>query len=83
MLVRICDPQSQQRTHQEFLVTKNTESARCGRRGIIFHLDVETILVSFAAEETAAKFCQTVKSIRCAFVKKRTTWSNVEQCVKV
>ena len=49
---------------QDFLVSRKSESAKCGRRGIIFHLDVETILLKFADEDTARKFTQMVSGIR-------------------
>lgn len=55
---------SGQKLLQEFLVKKLTESAKCGRRGVIFHLDVETILLTFADEEKARKFTQMVAGIR-------------------
>ncbi len=63
MLLRICESSSG-RTEQEFLVKKSVESARCGRSGIIFHLDVETIFIKFSDEESARKFGQMVNSIR-------------------
>ena len=62
MLVRITN--SSGGTEQEFLVKQSVESARCGRKGIVFHLEVETMLMTFKDEETAKKFTQMVDSIR-------------------
>lgn len=49
---------------QEFLVKVTVESARVGRRGIVFHLDVETLLFRFDEEEAAKRFTQMVASIK-------------------
>ena len=55
MLVRITNPRANNKSEQEFLVKKSVESARVGRKGIIFHLDVEataggwTVLEQIAA----------------------------------
>ncbi len=62
MLLRMCGSSGE--TLQEFLIKKTTESARLGRRGVIFHLSVETILVKFDDEEKAKKFSQMVAEIR-------------------
>ncbi len=62
MLLHICGPNGSSR--QEFLVKKSTESAKCGRKGIIFHLDVETILIKFEDEALGRKLTQSVGSIR-------------------
>lgn len=66
MLIKLYNPASlsQGRVEQEFLVKQSVESARVGRQGIIFHLDVETILLRFQSEEPARKFTQMVNSIR-------------------
>jgi hypothetical protein len=62
MLVRLLGPHGG--SLQEFLVQKTVESARVGRKSIVFHLDIETILIKFTDEEKARKFMQMVKSIR-------------------
>ncbi len=62
MLLRLCGAPGD--SLQEFLVKKTTESARVGRRGVIFHLGVETILIKFEDEEKAKKFSQMVAEIR-------------------
>ena len=49
---------------QEFLVKSSVESARLGRRAIVFHLDIETILLRFKDEEKARKFTAMVNSVR-------------------
>lgn len=65
MLVRICENcQPASVTLQEFLVKRTVESARFGRSGIIFHLDVETIMLKFKDREAAQKFSSMVNGIR-------------------
>ena len=66
MLVRLCNGSSGE-TLQEFLVKHTIESARVGKHGIIFHLDIETILLRFSELETAKKFFTMVSSIRLAY----------------
>ena len=63
MLVRLYNGSSGE-TLQEFLVKQTVESARVGKRGIIFHLDIETILLKFSDHEIARKFSTMVSSIR-------------------
>ena len=64
MLVRITNPRANNKSEQEFLVKKSVESARVGRKGIIFHLDVETIMLKFNDEEKCRKFTAMVSAIR-------------------
>ena len=63
MLVRLCNGANGD-TLQEFLVKQTVESARVGKHGIIFHLDVETILLKFSDFENSRKFAAMVSSIR-------------------
>ena len=49
---------------QEFLAKKSVESARVGRKSVVFRLEVETIMIRFQEEETAKKFTQMINSIR-------------------
>ena len=52
------------RSLQEFLVKQNVESSRVGTRGIIFKLEIETVLVRFEDEAVAKKFASIVNDIR-------------------
>jgi len=63
MLVRLCNGANGD-TLQEFLAKQTVESARVGKHGIIFHLDVETILLKFSDIENCRKFAAMVSSIR-------------------
>ena len=63
MLVRLCNGANGD-TLQEFLVKQTVESARVGKHGIIFHLDVETIMLKFSDFENSRKFAAMVSSIR-------------------
>ena len=63
MLVRLCNGANGE-TLQEFLAKQTVESARVGKHGIIFHLDVETMLMKFADIESSRKFAAMVSSIR-------------------
>ena len=63
MLVRLCNGANED-TLQEFLAKQTVESARVGKHGIIFHLDVETILLKFSDIENCRKFAAMVSSIR-------------------
>ena len=47
MLVKICEESEQ----KEFIVSKGSEFARVGRKGIIFKLSTETLLLTFASDE--------------------------------
>eukprot|EP00096_Caligus_rogercresseyi_P001762 TRINITY_DN1297_c0_g1_i4.p1 TRINITY_DN1297_c0_g1~~TRINITY_DN1297_c0_g1_i4.p1 ORF type:complete len:494 (-),score=176.30 TRINITY_DN1297_c0_g1_i4:2117-3598(-) len=65
MNVRVLGPKgSSGESLQEFVVKKTTESAKCGSRGIIFHLTIETLLFVFKEEESLRKFASMVSSIR-------------------
>ncbi|XP_040583281.1 histone-arginine methyltransferase CARMER isoform X2 [Lepeophtheirus salmonis] len=64
MNVRVVNPKTGE-THQEFIVKKTTESAKCGKKGMIFHLSIETLLFVFKCEEKFRKFASMVSSIRC------------------
>ena len=63
MLVRLCNGASGE-TLQEFLVKQTVESARVGKHGIIFHLDIETLMLRFSDTEHGRKFAAMVASIR-------------------
>jgi hypothetical protein len=63
MFVRLCNGATGE-TLQEFLVKQTVESARVGKNGIIFHLDIETILLRFSDQESGRKFSAMVSSIR-------------------
>ena len=47
MLVKISEESEQ----KEFIVSKGSEFARVGRKGIIFKLSTETLLLTFASDE--------------------------------
>ena len=64
MLVRLLEPGPGEKCLQEFLVKSTVESARLGRRAIVFHLDIETVLLRFRDEEKARKFTSMVSSVR-------------------
>ena len=63
MLVQLCNGASGE-TLQEFLVKQTVESARVGKHGIIFHLDIETLMLKFSDHENGRKFSSMVSSIR-------------------
>ena len=63
MLVHLCNGGNGE-TLQEFLVKQTVESARVGKHGIIFHLDIETLMIKFADHEDGRKFAAMVSSIR-------------------
>merc|ERR1712038_620509 len=50
---------------KEFQVHSKTESARVGQMSIIFHLDVETIMLRFPQQNSARNFVSMVSNIRC------------------
>jgi len=65
MLVRLCSGDGQATDSlQEFLVKSSTESARVGQMAIVFHLDIETIMIRFSQAEAARSFVTMVSSIR-------------------
>ena len=76
MLVRLLAPN--EKCLQEFLVKSSIESARLGRRAIVFHLDIETILLRFRDEEKARKFTSMVSSVRYVICKPDRT-SNTKE----
>jgi len=49
---------------KEFIVAPGSEFARVGRKGIIFKLSTETLLLTFASDEDATKFAESVVKIR-------------------
>ena len=51
-------------TLQEFLVQCHTEWARVGRKNVVFHLGVETLLMAFATVEASHKFHSMLASVR-------------------
>ena len=42
---------------KEFVVTTNSEFARVGRKGIIFKLSTETLLLTFSSDQVLKVFC--------------------------
>ena len=62
MTVQLCD--STDASLQSFLVTKKVESARVGSRGIIFHLEGETLMITLPDNAEARKFTTMVAQIR-------------------
>merc|ERR1719336_2121135 len=64
MLVRLCPEGNTRDSIKEFQVHSKTESARVGQMSIIFHLDVETIMLKFSDFENSRKFAAMVSSIR-------------------
>ena len=42
---------SEESEQKEFIVSKGSEFARVGRKGIIFKLSTETLLLTFASDE--------------------------------
>ena len=63
MLIRLCN-EANNETLQEFLVKQTVESARVGKCGIVFHLDIETIMLRFLDQEESRKFTAMVSTIR-------------------
>ena len=55
---------TQQRSLQEFLVQCHTEWARVGRKSVVFHLAVETLIIAFATVEDQHKFHSMLASVR-------------------
>jgi len=49
---------------KEFVVTQSSETARVGRRGIIFKLSTETLLLTFPDDPQANQFAAAVSKIR-------------------
>jgi len=49
---------------KEFLVSNSSELARVGRRGIIFRLSVETLLLTFNSDEDIGQFMSAVTRIK-------------------
>jgi len=49
---------------KEFLVSNSSEFARVGRKGVIFRLSVETLLLTFASDEDTDKFVAAVTKIK-------------------
>lgn len=62
MTVQLCD--STDVSLQSFLVTKKVESARVGGRGIVFHLEGETLMITLPDNSEARKFTTMVAQIR-------------------
>ena len=62
MTVQLCD--STDVSLQSFLVTKKVESARVGARGIVFHLEGETLMITLPDTNEARKFTTMVAQIR-------------------
>jgi len=60
MLVKICEESEQ----KEFIVSKGSEFARVGRKGIIFKLSTETLLLTFASDDDSNQFCDSVMKIK-------------------
>ena len=46
---------SEESEQKEFVVCKGSEFARVGRKGIIFKLSTETLLLTFASDEVGGK----------------------------
>lgn len=63
MLVRLCN-EANNETLQEFLVKQTVESARVGKFGMVFHLDIETVMLRFLDQEESRKFTAMVSTIR-------------------
>merc|ERR1719449_399953 len=59
MLVKICEESEQ----KEFIVSKGSEFARVGRKGIIFKLSTETLLLTFASDEESNKFYDSIAKV--------------------
>merc|ERR1719166_222068 len=49
---------------KEWVVSSNSEFARVGRKGIIFKLSTETLLLTFPSDEDSNKFSDSVSKIR-------------------
>jgi len=49
---------------KEFLVVKNSEFARVGRKGIVIKLSTETLLFTFASDEDSNQFASAVNKIK-------------------
>eukprot|EP00092_Neocalanus_flemingeri_P087828 GFUD01110898.1.p1 GENE.GFUD01110898.1~~GFUD01110898.1.p1 ORF type:complete len:515 (-),score=147.44 GFUD01110898.1:178-1722(-) len=60
MLVKITEESEQ----KEFIVCKGSEFARVGRKGIIFKLSTETLLLTFASDEDSNQFTDAVMKIK-------------------
>jgi len=60
MLARIAEESEQ----KEFIISKTSEFARVGRKGIIFKLSTETLLLTFASDEESNNFSDTVMKIK-------------------
>jgi len=60
MLARIAEESEQ----KEFIISKSSEFARVGRKGIIFKLSTETLLLTFASDEESNNFSDTVMKIK-------------------
>ena len=73
MMVRINKETRSPDSLQEFLVKNTTESARVGQISIVFHLDIETIMLRFPTPDVARKFVTMVTSIR-SVVYIQTDW---------
>jgi len=83
MLVRLCPEGNTRDSIKEFQVHSKTESARVGQMSIIFHLDVETIMLRFPQQNSARNFVSMVSNIRCgekvSVFKQRTEESSAAQ----
>ena len=81
MTVQLCD--STDAPLQSFLVTKKVESARVGSRGIVFHLEGETLMISLPDAAESRKFTTMVAQIRnntaVSFFAQRTEESSATQ----
>jgi len=64
MLVRLCPDGTTRDSLKEFQVNSKTESARVGQMSIIFHIDVETLMMRFPTQNTARNFISMVSNIR-------------------
>jgi len=82
MTVRFCDSATGN-SLQDFLVKKTVEYARVGARGVVFHLEGETIMVNFEDIAQARKFTSMVAQVRSgsdvSVFKQRTEDSSATQ----
>jgi len=60
MTIKIEDPSEP----KEFVITKHSEFARVGQKGLIFKLSTETLLVQFPTEEDSSKLYKAVIGVK-------------------
>jgi len=49
---------------KEFVINRSSETARVGRKGIIFKLSTETLLLTLASDEDSNKFSDSITKVR-------------------